>query len=42
MLRSLTSWDEIKHTLGIHYSSGKSHPPLYLGTVLAEPDQTKA
>ncbi|MDB5051513.1 MAG: rane-bound transcriptional regulator, ribonuclease BN-related protein [Fibrobacteres bacterium] len=41
MLRSLTSWDEIKHTLGILYSSGKSHPPLYLGTVLAEPDQAK-
>ncbi|HKP96064.1 MAG TPA: YihY/virulence factor BrkB family protein [Fibrobacteria bacterium] len=40
-LRSLTSWDEIKHTLGILYSSGKSHPPLYLGTVLSEPGTTK-
>ncbi|MEO6095144.1 MAG: YihY/virulence factor BrkB family protein [Fibrobacteria bacterium] len=35
-LRSLTSWDEINHTLGILYSSGKQHPPLYLGTVLAK------
>jgi hypothetical protein len=35
-LRSLNSWDEIKHTLGILYSSGKQHPPLYLGTVLSD------
>jgi hypothetical protein len=35
-LRSLTSWDEIKHTLGILYSSGKQHPPLYMGSVLPE------
>jgi membrane protein len=35
-LRSLTAWDEVKHTLGILYSSGKSHPPLYFGTVLPE------
>jgi membrane protein len=35
-LRSLNSWDEIKHTLGILYSSGKQHPPLYLGSVLPE------
>lgn len=34
-LRSLNSWDELKHTLGVLYSSGKQHPPLYLGTVLA-------
>jgi YihY family inner membrane protein len=34
-LRSLTAWDEIKHTLGVLYSSGKQHPPLYLDTVLA-------
>ncbi|GEM_PF-2383724 len=37
-LRTLTSWDEVKHTLGILYSSGKQHPPLYLGTVLSEPE----
>jgi hypothetical protein len=37
-LRSLTSWDEIKHTLGILYSSGKQHPPLYLGSVLSQPE----
>jgi YihY family inner membrane protein len=41
-LRSLTSWDEIKHTLGILYSSGKSHPPLYLGTVLSDPEKAEA
>jgi hypothetical protein len=35
MLKTLTAWDEIKHTLGVVYSSGKRHPPLYLGTVLA-------
>jgi hypothetical protein len=34
-LRSLTAWDEVKHTLGVLYSSGKQHPPLYLDTVLA-------
>jgi YihY family inner membrane protein len=34
-LRSLNAWDEIKHTLGVLYSSGKQHPPLYLATVLA-------
>lgn len=33
-LRPLTAWDEIQHTLGVLYSSGKQHPPLYLGTVL--------
>lgn len=40
-LRSLTSWDEINHTLGVLYSSGKQHPPLYLGSVLSprEPGQ---
>ncbi|MBW8889621.1 MAG: YihY/virulence factor BrkB family protein [Fibrobacteres bacterium] len=35
MLGSLTAWDELKHTMGVLYSSGKRHPPLYLGTVLA-------
>ena len=35
-LRSLNSWDEIKHTLGILSSSGKQHPPLFLGSVLPE------
>lgn len=35
-LRSLNSWDEVKHTLGILYSSGKQHPPLYLGSVLPD------
>lgn len=34
-LRSLTAWDEINHTLGVLYSSGKLHPPLYLGTVIS-------
>lgn len=33
-LRSLNAWDEVKHTLGVLYSSGKQHPPLYLDTVL--------
>lgn len=41
-LRSLTSWDEIKHTLGILYASGKQHPPLYLGSVLPEPEGGKS
>ncbi|MDB5102556.1 MAG: rane-bound transcriptional regulator, ribonuclease BN-related protein [Fibrobacteres bacterium] len=41
-LRSLNSWDEIKHTLGILYSSGKQHPPLYLGTVLSDWEGQKA
>jgi membrane protein len=40
-LRSLNSWDEIKHTLGILYSSGKQHPPLYLGSVLPEREGDK-
>jgi membrane protein len=39
-LRVLNSWDEIKHTLGILYSSGKSHPPLYLGSVLSAPEES--
>jgi hypothetical protein len=34
-LRALTAWDEINHTLGVLYSSGKQHPPLYLGSVLS-------
>lgn len=33
-LRSQTSYDELKHTLGILYSSGKGAPPLYLSTFL--------
>ncbi len=40
-LRSLNSWDEIKHTLGVLYSSGKNHPPLYLGSVISESDPDK-
>ncbi|MDQ2999659.1 MAG: YihY/virulence factor BrkB family protein [Fibrobacterota bacterium] len=40
-LRSLNSWDEIKHTLGILYSSGKQHPPLYLGTVISNRESPK-
>jgi membrane protein len=40
-LRSLTSWDEIKHTLGILYSSGKQHPPLYMGTVLSDREASR-
>jgi YihY family inner membrane protein len=35
-LQPLSAWDEIKHTLGVLYSSGKRHPPMYLGTVLAQ------
>jgi membrane protein len=35
-LRTLTSFDELKHTVGILYSSGKQNPPLYLRTVLAD------
>jgi membrane protein len=42
MLRSLNSWDEVKHTLGILYSSGKQHPPLYLGSVLPDPEGGKS
>jgi hypothetical protein len=34
-LRSLDSWDEIKHTLGVLYTSGKGHPPLYMGTIVS-------
>jgi membrane protein len=41
-LRSLTAWDEINHTLGVLYSSGKQHPPLYLGTVLSPHEKPKA
>jgi YihY family inner membrane protein len=37
-LRSLNAWDEVKHTLGVLYSSGKQHPPLFLDTVLAPRD----
>jgi YihY family inner membrane protein len=37
-LRPLTAWDEVNHTLGVLYSSGKQHPPLYLGTVLGQRD----
>ena len=33
-LGTLTAIDELKHTLGILYSSGKRHPPMYLHTVL--------
>ncbi len=40
-LRSLTSWDEINHTLGVLYSSGKQHPPLYLGSVLSRREGPK-
>jgi membrane protein len=39
-LRSLTAWDEMKHTMGILYSSGKNHPPMYLGTVLTGSEET--
>jgi YihY family inner membrane protein len=35
-LRPLTALDELKHTLGILYSSGKRNPPLYMSTVLPE------
>ncbi len=35
-LRTLTALDELKHTLGILYSSGKRNPPLYLSTVLVD------
>lgn len=41
-LRSLNSWDEAKHTLGILYSSGKQHPPLYMGSVLPDPEGGRA
>ncbi len=33
-LRTLTALDELNHTLGILYSSGKRSPPLYMSTVL--------
>ena len=41
-LRALTSWDEINHTLGVLYSSGKQHPPLYLGSVLSPRESGQA
>ncbi|MEO7427174.1 MAG: YihY/virulence factor BrkB family protein [Fibrobacteria bacterium] len=37
-LGSLNAWDEINHTLGVLYSSGKNNPPLYLGSVLSAPE----
>ncbi len=40
-LRAQTSVDELKHTLGILYSSGKRNPPLYLSTVWADKDQVQ-
>ncbi len=33
-LRVLTPWDDLNHTLGILYSSGKRHPPLFMEAVL--------
>lgn len=41
-LRALTAWDEINHTLGVLYSSGKQHPPLYLGSVLSAKEPGRA
>jgi membrane protein len=34
-LRVLTAFDELKHTLGILYSTGKRNPPMYLSAALA-------
>jgi membrane protein len=33
-LRALTAMDELKHTLGILYSTGKRNPPLYLSAAM--------